>query len=52
MLPKPNGDPDPSNLRTFGTGVGPVDLKTGPNGDLFYVDIYGGSIHEISYAGR
>jgi len=52
MLPKPNGDPDPQTLHTFGTGLGPVDLKTGPNGDLFYVDIYGGSIHEISYPGR
>ena len=49
MLPKPNGDPDPSTLSTFATGVGVVDIKAGPGGDLFYVDIYGGSVHRITY---
>jgi glucose/arabinose dehydrogenase len=51
MFAKPNGDPDPTTGFTFGSGIGPVDVKTGPNGNLFYVDIYGGSIHEISYTG-
>jgi glucose/arabinose dehydrogenase len=51
MFAKPNGDPDRSTLMTFGSGVYPVDVKTGSNGDLFYVDIYGGSIHELSYTG-
>ena len=27
------------------------DVKTGSNGDLFYVDIYGGRIHRIKYTG-
>ena len=49
MFAKPNGDPDRSTLFTFGSGIYPVDVKTGSNGDLFYVDIYGGSIHEVSY---
>ena len=40
---------DPATLFTFGSGVYPVDVKTGSNGDLFYVDIYGGAIHEVSY---
>jgi glucose/arabinose dehydrogenase len=51
MFAKPNGDPDPTTLFTFGTGIFPTDVKTGSNGNLFYVDIYGGSIHEISYTG-
>jgi glucose/arabinose dehydrogenase/PKD repeat protein len=29
----------------------PVDLKVGPAGDLFYVDIAFGTIHRIAYAG-
>jgi glucose/arabinose dehydrogenase len=51
MFAKSDGDPDPTTLFTFGSGIYPVDVKTGSNGDLFYVDIYGGSIHEISYTG-
>jgi glucose/arabinose dehydrogenase len=49
MFAKPNGDPDPATLFTFARGAYAVDVKTGPNGDLFYVDIYGGSVHELSY---
>jgi glucose/arabinose dehydrogenase len=49
MLAKPNGDPDPATLATFSPNIYAVDVKTGPNGDLFYVDIYGGAIHELSY---
>jgi glucose/arabinose dehydrogenase len=51
MFARPNGDPSRSTLFTFGTGIFPTDVKTGSNGDLFYVDVYGGSIHEISYTG-
>jgi glucose/arabinose dehydrogenase len=51
MFAKPNGNPDPSTRFVFASGLYAVDVKTGPNGDLFYVDIYGGSIHEISYTG-
>lgn len=50
MFAKPNGDPNPATLFTFSSSTFAVDLKTGPNGDLFYVDIYGGSIREISYS--
>jgi glucose/arabinose dehydrogenase len=47
-----NGQPDPTTVATFGSGVpNPVDLKTGPNGDLFYVDLLGGMIHRIQYTG-
>jgi glucose/arabinose dehydrogenase len=52
MVPGTNGLPDPSRLQSF-VGVDaaghPVDLKTGPGGDLFYVDMDDGSIHRITY---
>jgi PKD repeat protein len=47
-----NGLPDPTNVQKFETAAGnPVDLEIGPNGDLFYADLNGGSIHEIKYLG-
>jgi len=56
MLPGTNGLPDPAQLQSFvgvdatGAGAGhPVDLKIGPGGDLFYVDMEGGSVHRIIY---
>jgi glucose/arabinose dehydrogenase/regulation of enolase protein 1 (concanavalin A-like superfamily) len=46
-----NGVPDPARRATFVSNAAyPVDLKTGPGGDLFYVDIVGGSIRRIRYA--
>jgi PKD repeat protein len=60
MLPGTNGLPDPSSpsrLQSFvgvdstgGAAGHPVDLKIGPGGDLFYVDMEGGSVHRITYA--
>jgi PKD repeat protein len=35
---------------TGGAAGNPVDLKTGPGGDLFYVDMEGGTVHRITYA--
>jgi glucose/arabinose dehydrogenase len=50
MLPGSNGLPDPSNIQTFVSPAAfPVDLETGPNGDLFYVDFDEGTIHRLSY---
>ncbi len=57
----PDGQPDPSSIRVFAQAAGsPVDLTTGPGGDLYYVD-YGivngdvapgaGGIHRIKYTG-
>jgi len=47
-----NGLPDPSLRETFAAAAAnPVDLKTGPGGDLFYVDLTGGTIRRISYQG-
>ena len=57
MLPGTNGLPDPSRLQSFvgvdatgGAAGHPVDLKIGPGGDLFYVDMDDGTVHRISYA--
>ncbi len=48
-----NGLPDPTKIETFATGTAgaysPVDLVSGPGGDLFYVDLVGGTIRRISY---
>jgi glucose/arabinose dehydrogenase len=56
MLPGTNGLPDSSRLQSFvgvdatgGAAGHPVDLKTGPGGDLFYVDMDGGTVHRITY---
>jgi PKD domain/Glucose / Sorbosone dehydrogenase len=56
MLPGSNGLPDPARLQSFvgvdatgGAAGNPVDLKIGPGGDLFYVDMEGGSVHRITY---
>jgi glucose/arabinose dehydrogenase len=47
-----NGLPDPAKTRTFVTeAASPVDLETGPDGDLFYVDLNGGTVHRITYEG-
>ena len=47
-----NGLPDPSNLSMFANlGIYPVDMKVGPNGDLFFVDIAFGAIRQITYTG-
>lgn len=46
-----NGLPAPASRATFvAPAAGPVDLETGPNGDLFYADLDGGAIHRIQYS--
>ena len=48
-----NGLPSRAKVRTFvddSAHPAPVDLETDPvSGDLFYVNIYAGSVHRISY---
>ncbi len=49
MLPGSNGNPDSAKLQTFIAAASlPVQLVTGPGGDLFYVG-HGGAIHRIQY---
>ena len=59
---KSNGDPDPADIKPFvQSAETPVDLVTGPGGDLYYVD-YGlnedgvptenaAGVHRIVYTG-
>jgi glucose/arabinose dehydrogenase len=56
MMPGGNGLPDPANIQSFvgvdatgGAAGNPVDLKIGPGGDLFYVDMEDGTLHRITY---
>ena len=50
MFKGAGGLPDPANRAVFMPGASsPVDLRTGPGGDLFYADRDGGSVRRISY---
>ena len=50
MLADASGVPVASNRLTFDAGAAaPVQLVSGPGGDLFYVDHTGGTIHRIQY---
>lgn len=45
------GLPNPASTSTFVAGAaGPVDLESGPDGDLFYVSLNGGTVHRITYS--
>lgn len=47
-----DGVPAPGLVRPFVQGAaGPVDLKIGPGGDLYYADLSGGTIRRIRYTG-
>jgi glucose/arabinose dehydrogenase len=51
MDPGPDGVPDPTKVRLFHSNTGTiVDLQFGPGGDLWYVDLDGGSIRRIGYS--
>jgi glucose/arabinose dehydrogenase len=46
-----NGLPNPKRAQIFtAAAANPVDLETGPGGDLFYADIIDGTIHRITYS--
>src|ERR687893_336572 len=45
------GRPDGGQVSVFHHGADtPVDLETGPGGELWYVDLYGGRVHRIGYS--
>jgi glucose/arabinose dehydrogenase len=58
MFPGKDGRPDPSTVAPFMSDAGlypGVDLEVGPEGDLYYVSLFGneygpGGIHRISYS--
>ena len=42
--------PSPSKIRTFRAGAAmPVDIQFGPGSDLYYADVWGGTIKRIHY---
>jgi len=51
VMPKgADGLPAPGQVKTFVAGASnPVNLETGPGGDLFYVDFDGGTIRRVRY---
>lgn len=52
MLNGASGVPNPASIENFVVGAaGPVDVQLGPNGELFYVDLDGGSLRRIQYGG-
>jgi glucose/arabinose dehydrogenase/PKD repeat protein len=52
MLPGADGTPDPATLQVFASGAGgPVDLEVGPDGDLYYADVFDGQIRRIAPVG-
>ncbi len=51
MLAGSDGKPNPGDIVTLGDGAtAPVDLELGPDGDLYYVDLWDGQIHRITYS--
>ena len=52
MFKGSNGLPNPSTISTFvSAAAGPIDLKIGPDGNLYYVDFNGGTVRRIQYTG-
>ena len=50
ILPGAGGVPDPSQMVQIASGIShPVDLVTGPGGDLYYVDLDGGRVMRVAY---
>ena len=45
-----NGLPNPAAVELFASNAGfPVDLRTGPGGDIFFLDVGAGSLRRIHY---
>jgi glucose/arabinose dehydrogenase len=52
MLNGSNNLPNPSNIENFVTAAAsPVNLQVSPDGELYYVDLNGGTVRKISYVG-
>ena len=49
IQPDENGIPDPRTLRQFARHFFAVDMVVGPDGALYYVDVYGGELRRIIY---
>jgi glucose/arabinose dehydrogenase len=47
MMPGADGLPDPANVRVVVTGAPAVDIELGPDGLLYWADVYNGKIHQL-----
>ncbi|MEN3613066.1 PQQ-dependent sugar dehydrogenase [Plantactinospora sp. ZYX-F-223] len=45
-----NGLPDPARIVPFAIAPGVVDLRIGPENDLYYVDLLGGTVRRFHYS--
>lgn len=53
MKTGPAGTPDPSRIELVLDQAGtPVDIQLGPDGNLYYVDIWTGLVNKLIYAGQ
>ncbi|WP_344142048.1 PQQ-dependent sugar dehydrogenase, partial [Polymorphospora rubra] len=51
MRAGPDGVPDPSDIMPFtSTASGPVDLVIGPDNNLYYADLTGGTVRRFHYS--
>ncbi|MGI5212315.1 PQQ-dependent sugar dehydrogenase [Plantactinospora sp. CA-290183] len=50
MRAGPTGLPDPARIVPFATAAGVVDLRIGPENDLYYVDLTGGTVRRFHYS--
>ena len=47
-----DGAPDPSQVSRFvGAATYPVDVQFGPDGSLYYVDLFGGTVRRVRWTG-
>ncbi len=50
MFPDGSGNPNPASVAAFAnTAAGPVDLRIGPDGNLYYVDFDAGRVMKVKY---
>jgi glucose/arabinose dehydrogenase len=47
VMPIKNGQPDPTQVQPLLSGVFPVDSETGPEGDIYYIDIVAKTFNRI-----
>jgi glucose/arabinose dehydrogenase/PKD repeat protein len=45
-----SGTPDPATVAVFARPASATELEFGPDGALWYVDMYGGAIHRVGYS--
>jgi len=51
IQPDEDGRPDARTTRIFARHFHAVDMVVGPDGALYYVDVYSGELRRISYSG-